>query len=74
MIPDPGFIKLDHLAHRLHHRLHSLLRSFLNLEEAGNPESAKDSVRYRPIGSSRQMAGAYRDATRHRRQRRFGLR
>jgi hypothetical protein len=29
------------------HRLHSLLRSFLSLEEAGNPESAKDSVRYR---------------------------
>jgi hypothetical protein len=24
-----------------------LLRSFLSLEEAGNPESAKDSVRYR---------------------------
>ena len=26
--------------------LRSLLQSFLSLEEAGNPESAKDSVRY----------------------------
>jgi hypothetical protein len=31
--------------------LRSLLQSFLSLEEAGNPESAKDSVRY-PCGAS----------------------
>jgi hypothetical protein len=29
-----------------------LFRSFLSLEEAGNPESAKDSVRYHPQPSS----------------------
>jgi hypothetical protein len=37
MIPDPGFINLDDLAHGL---------QSIVFEEAGNPESAKDSVRY----------------------------
>src|SRR4051794_16766910 len=42
MIPDTGFINLDHLTHRplVTHRCSSIL------EEAVNPESAKDSVRY----------------------------
>jgi hypothetical protein len=52
MIPNPGFINLDDLAHRLQ-SIVSLLRSFLSLEEAGNPESAKDSVRYRSRATGR---------------------
>src|ERR1700756_336856 len=46
MVANPGFVDLNHLAHRLHTILvtHRLL---LHLEEAANPESAKDTVRYR---------------------------
>jgi hypothetical protein len=38
---------LDDLAHRLRPSS-SLIASILSLEEASNPESAKDSVRYHP--------------------------
>jgi hypothetical protein len=48
LIPDPGFINLDDLAHRLQIFTHASI--LLSLEEAGNPESAKDSVRYPPKG------------------------
>ena len=45
MVANPGFVDLNHLAHRLHTILvtHRLL---LHLEEAVKPESAKDTVRY----------------------------
>jgi hypothetical protein len=43
MIPNPGFVDLDRLVHRLlvTHRGGSFI-----LDEAVNPESAKESVRY----------------------------
>src|SRR4029079_1663842 len=43
------------------HRRHSWLRSFLRLEEAGNPESAKDSVRYQCLAKDRDALLAFYD-------------
>jgi hypothetical protein len=45
MIPDPRFINLDDLAHR--NPSSSLIASILpQFRGSGNPESAKDSIRY----------------------------
>jgi len=48
MVANPRFVDLNHLAHRLHTILvtHRLL---LHLEEAANPESVKDTVRYQRL-------------------------
>jgi hypothetical protein len=65
MIPYPGLIDLDHLSHRLKTVLVTIQLPCLHsrLEEAANPESAKDAARYRRIRSvlrtsARQRGGS----------------